>query len=73
MNRYSMRKVGETFDYNGVILRVERHDSAVCEGCYFDDRDICKEHDKSVTGSCYDAPKLINIVFKKVEGGENVN
>lgn len=72
MNMFDMRKVGETFNYKGVMLRIVRHDSSrinVCDGCYFDNQGICMFHDESVTGQCYDNRKLINVVFKKVEGG----
>lgn len=73
MSYCDMRKVGETFNYKGVMLRIVRHDPSwlnVCEGCYFDYQGICMTHDLSVTGQCYDIRKLINVVFKKLEGGE---
>ncbi len=60
------RKIGERFDFKGVMLEVVEQDG--CEGCYFNLTDDCiKDYD--ILGSCVTSKPHGNLViFKKVDG-----
>lgn len=40
------KEVSEVFDYNGVTLTTIENDS--CEGCFFNDRNICTREAKLI-------------------------
>lgn len=48
------RKIGEIFDYHGLMLKVMKTES--CEGCYFygmgKNKCECFYRDKDITGEC---------------------
>ena len=68
MREYS---IGETF-YHPVYgtLRVQEDKGDFsCDGCYFNERDCCTNHDRNMTGTC--APEARKdgkgIIFVKVK------
>lgn len=66
-----IRKVGETFKYRKVTLRVEKDTRPFCEGCYFYPL-ACNIRDKKITGDCgepFEDKDLVKFV-KVEEGGE---
>lgn len=68
----NIRKVGETFEYGDVILRVERDTSTDCNGCYFRYPKMrCEKRDRIITGGCSEGSLTTWVKFVKVrEGGE---
>ena len=64
MQKYMERKVGETFEYEGHTLKVEK--SSICSDCYFNDNQY---NLKKKFGECirnYRADNN-NVIFKKVK------
>ena len=62
------RKIGEVFDFYGVILEVVKQDESYCTGCYFEDVD-CRALKGDVLGFCagFNRNDLTNIIYKIVE------
>ena len=59
-------KIGDTFNYKGITLKVERANEDSCENCYFHNKDNIV-HPNLDTGSCSAAFRTDhkNIIFKK--------
>ncbi|MGM9818841.1 MAG: hypothetical protein ACI30B_07675 [Paludibacteraceae bacterium] len=55
------RKIGERFEYNGVMLEVAKESVFdYCQGCYFNDEPFCNR--PSGESFCCD-----NLIFKEVK------
>ena len=64
------RKIGETFDFGGVMLEVVEEVEFACEGCYFGvNTSLCSFVDRDVIGPCreYTRSDFQNVIFKKVK------
>lgn len=59
------RKVGEVFKYNGVTLTTIENDS--CEGCFFNDGNICTREAKLILCSPMFRKDNKNVIFKEME------
>jgi hypothetical protein len=59
-----MRKIGEVFEYKGVMLQVRIDYSEICDGCFFHKNPghRCINKDIDITGECLDE---IQILFAK--------
>lgn len=57
------RKIGETLDYIGYKLRVDKNEGNNCEGCFFSEYgfECAYEEVMSETGNCD------NVVFTNIE------
>lgn len=63
------RKIGETFEYDGVKLRVEK-ETCICKGCFFEGSFKCKESAQE-RGECQSASRSNGgVIFVKVEDME---
>ncbi|HQL67253.1 MAG TPA: hypothetical protein PK151_06910 [Caldisericia bacterium] len=51
-----MRKIGEVFEYKGVMLQVRIDYKSNCDGCFFNKNEgcFCMEKDSDITGICID-------------------
>lgn len=66
------RKVGETFNFEGIKLRVKSTGcEAVCDDCYFDEyeRKCSGAHTQNYIGHCYEPFRSDgkNVIFVEVE------
>ena len=60
------RKIGETFEYEGKKLRVEKSDVCSCDGCFFIGQ--CMSFCKEITGQCeaVDREDSNNVIFVEI-------
>lgn len=65
------RKIGETFDYDGVMLKVVEVEKPDCFGCYFRKECIRSEYlnFKSIVGGCsfFNRKDNRNVIFKRMK------
>lgn len=60
-----MRKIGEIFEYEGVILEVKEGRMMKCNGCYFNNSVMkCSNRNLSITGNCYSSQRD-DVIFAK--------
>ena len=63
-------KIGETFEYDGVRLKVEAGN--VCFGCYFwDEHKSCFDKEEIVGRCAYGRTDGTGVIFKKVRARNN--
>lgn len=62
------RKIGETFGYDGVMLKVEDRTSG-CNGCYFEGqyKNYCRNRDTSLFCGSFWRTDNKNVMYVKVE------
>ena len=63
------RKIGETFDYNGVRLKVVNAEDNYCTGCYFSKKSSCGYSIRDMIGPCgkHKRSDSENIIFKRIK------
>ena len=64
------RKIGEKFEYNGVILKVVNDKGRGCEGCYFSaNESSCSYEVRDAIGPCgeYKRSDMRSVIFKRIK------
>ncbi|WP_287677121.1 hypothetical protein [Bacteroides sp.] len=62
------RKIGEIFEFAGLMLQVEEAKNGSCDGCYFSDKKCFEKR----TGECVDDFRSDNtdVIFKDITDEE---
>lgn len=62
------RRIGETFRFRNVKLKVEKSE-CLCIGCYLFDNEICNSEADKIVGNCCvsDREDRQEVIFVKVE------
>ena len=67
-------KLGEKFEYQGVMLKVVKDKGSGCEGCYFCENSSPCDSFRAVIGPCglYTRSDGQGVIFKKLKSNKSV-